>query len=137
MSSNQGSVTLPLFRVAVSLIAITTWLSNGLLIKPVSVGGEVLLVLLLLVGCIGLVDVLINDVLPSRFQWDMARRERHYLLAAMAFCYVAQMFVSYKNVTESGLIFYYLLNAFSLMVFAAFDAQERSKGEKWSANCSN
>lgn len=135
-AQTNHAASISFFRVVASVIAIFTW---GLF----EIGGmrmpftPSLVTALLVVGLVGLFDVLINDVLPARFHWRTVERNRHYVLAAMAFCYMAQLFVAFSAVRESGLFYYYLLNAFALMAVATVDATQRSRCEKWSTNCRN
>ena len=89
--------------------------------------GEALIWLLLFVGLAALLDALINDFMPSRFHWRVALRQRHFILTAMAFCYVAQLYVAFLYLRSSGLLIHYLWNVAAIMAVAFFDAQQRSK----------
>lgn len=92
-----------------------------------SVEGSVLILMLALVGAAALVDAVINDFLPKRFHWQVAIRQRHFILAAMAFCYVAQLYVAFFYLRSAGLLMHYLWNVFAIMAVAFFDAHQRSK----------
>ncbi|MCC6071469.1 hypothetical protein ACFSQU_18170 [Massilia sp. GCM10020059] len=98
--------------------------------------GAALLWLLMLVGVAALFDSVINDLLPARFHWRVALRQRHFILAALAFCYVAQLYVAFFNLRSTGLLLYYLWNAVTIMAVAFFDAHQRSKDATCSIVCS-
>lgn len=89
--------------------------------------GLALIFVLAIVGAAALVDALINDFLPARFNWRVAVRQRHFILAAMAFCYLAQLYVAFLNLRSSGLLIQYLWNVVAIMAVAFFDAHQRSK----------
>lgn len=89
--------------------------------------GAVLILILALVGVAAVLDALINDFMPKRFNWRVAVRQRHFILAAMAFCYVAQLYVAFLYLRSSGLLAHYLWNVFAIMAVAFFDAHQRSK----------
>jgi hypothetical protein len=65
--------------------------------------------------------------MPKQFHWRVAVRQRHFILAAMAFCYVAQLYVAFLYLRSSGLLIHYLWNVFAIMAVAFFDAHQRSK----------
>lgn len=89
--------------------------------------GAALIWLLMMVGAAAILDAVINDLLPQRFRWRVALRQRHFILAAMAFCYVAQLYVAFFNLRSTGLLLYYLWNAGMIMLAAFLDAHQRSK----------
>jgi hypothetical protein len=80
-----------------------------------------------LLGLIGMVDVLINDFLPDRYQWRTARKNRHFVLVAIAFCYIASLYVSLETVKSTALSLFYTWNAISLLSLAFVDAYTRNK----------
>lgn len=93
-----------------------------------SAEGAMLIWLLAIVGLAALLDAVINDFLPPRFRWRVALRQRHFILAAMAFCYVAQLYVAFIYMRSSaGLLLQYLWNVAAIMAVAFFDAHQRSK----------
>lgn len=89
--------------------------------------GGFLCALIGLLGVIGMVDVLINDFLPDRFTWRVARKQRHFVLVALAFCYIASLYVSLDTVKSTGLSLFYTWNAVSLLSLAFVDAYTRNK----------
>ncbi len=92
-----------------------------------TVEGAVLITLLAIVGAAALLDAVINDFMPVRFNWHIAVRQRHFILAVMAFCYMAQLYVAFLYLRSYGLLIQYLWNVFAIMAVAFFDAHQRSK----------
>ncbi len=91
--------------------------------------GSVLVWAVMLIGVWALVDALINDVLPPRFHWPIALRQRHFILAGMAFCYMAQLYVAYYTSRPVSLLLYYTWNAIAIMAVAFVDANQRAKDQ--------
>lgn len=89
--------------------------------------GGALVWLLMLIGACAVVDAIVNDLAPARFHWHVARRQRHFLLAVMAFCYIAQLYVAFYSFRSTGLLLYYLWNAGAIMLMACLDAHQRSR----------
>lgn len=122
-----------LFRIYLGGAAVATWLiamtdTRSLLHVVGSTSeGAALAWLTMLVGLAALLDGVVNDILPARFCWRAAVRQRHFILATMAFCYVAQLYVAFFNLRSTGLLIYYLWNAGAIMALAFFDAHQRSK----------
>lgn len=97
--------------------------------------GTILSWALMLIGLAVVFDVLINDFLPDRFHWKTALRQRHILLAAMAFCYVAQLYVGFYSLHSPGLLLYYMWNACTIMFISFVDAHQRSKDATCVISC--
>ncbi len=89
--------------------------------------GPLLCLLLGILGAIGVVDVLINDVFPERFKWKVIKKHRHFVLIALAFCYVASLYVSIFNIRSAALSLFYGWNALSLLSLAFVDAFQRNR----------
>ncbi len=89
--------------------------------------GEVLIGALAIVGLAAVLDAVINDFLPDRFHWRLAVKQRHFIYTAMAFCYMAQLYVAYLYLRSSGLLVHYLCNVLAIMAVAYFDAHQRCK----------
>lgn len=92
--------------------------------------GHKLLWLMLIFGSIGLIDAVVNDWshwLRHRFGFDHTRAYRHFGLCGLAFCYIAQIFVSLLHVKSPGLTAYFIWNAVLIVAFAFIDAHQRSK----------
>lgn len=121
------------FRVYMSALSIATWVVA--ITDPASLfgrmagiaGGQLLTWLALALGVAGLLDIAINDWMPARFSWRSAQRHRHFLLAAMAFCYVAQLFLASLTIAAPGLLLYYLFCALGLVFASYIDAYCRKK----------
>lgn len=122
-----------IFRAYIGGNAIVTWYvamtDPRSLMHLLAMTGEgaVLIWLLMFIGIVLLLDVVINDFLPHRFHWRPALRQRHFILFAMAFCYVAQLYVAVARLYTAGLLLYYLWNAVAIMFIAFIDANQRSK----------
>lgn len=121
------------FRIYVGGNAMVTWYvamtdPRSLMHMVASTrNGAILIWLLMGVGLAALLDAVINDVLPTRFHWRPGRRQRHYILAALAFCYIAQLYVEFFNMRSGGLLAYYLWNAATIMTIAFIDAHQRNQ----------
>lgn len=89
--------------------------------------GAALVWLLMVLGACAMVDAIVNDLAPARFHWRVALRQRHFILTAMAFCYVAQLYVAFYSFRSTGLLLYYLWNASMIMLAAFLDAHQRSR----------
>lgn len=98
--------------------------------------GAALFWLLLVVGAAALADAIINDFLPPRYHWRVAVRQRHMILAAMAFCYIAMLYVAFLHLRSSGLLIQFLWNVSTIMAVAFFDAHQRSKDASCVITCS-
>ncbi len=90
-------------------------------------GGHKVLWLMLLFGSIGVFDVVVNDWLPHQFGFEKTRTHRHFGLCALAFCYIAQIFIAFLHVKSPGLTAYFLWNAILIVAFAFIDAHQRYK----------
>ncbi len=130
------------FRVYMGGSAIVAWLmaidAPGSAAHQVAATGEgaALVWLLMLVGVAALIDAVVNDFLPDRFHWRVALRQRHFILSAMAFCYIAQLYVAFFSMRSTGLLLYYLWNAGAIMFIAFIDAHQRSKDSTCVIICS-
>lgn len=129
----SGFKGINLFRLYLSLVLLASWYIG--LTEPQSMinliaqhpSGSLILYLMLAVGLVGVADWAINDLLCERYSWQMAVNHRHFVFAAMAFCYVAQLFAAVNYVRSTGLLLYYLLNASVCMYLAMLDASQRRK----------
>ncbi len=98
--------------------------------------GAILIGMLSAVGLAAFLDAVINDFMPGRCHWRVALRQRHFILAAMAFCYVAQLYVAFIYLRSAGLLIHYLWNVVAIMAVAFFDAHQRSKDASCVIVCS-
>lgn len=142
-TANQGAdLAGSIFRLYMGGLAIVCWYIATT--EPLSMislaasnnAGTILIWLMLLIGVALIVDVVVNDLLPTNFRWRLAVRHRHMLLSALAFCYVAQLYVAFSSVCSTGLLLYYLLNAGTIMFIAFVDAHQRSKDATCVVTCS-
>lgn len=92
-----------------------------------TVDGAVLVWAVMPIGVWALFDAIINDVLPERFHWRVALRQRHYILVALAFCYMAQLYIAFYTTRPASLLIYYTWNAAAIMFVAFIDAHQRAK----------
>lgn len=121
------------FRVYMGGSAIVTWYTSmsaarsPIRTAAASSDGAALIWLLLIVGAAAIFDAVINDLLPRRFHCRVMLRQRHFILASMAFCYVAQMYVAFYHLRSTGLLIHHLWSASMIMLAAFFDAHQRSK----------
>lgn len=136
-STRAGSA----FRIYMGGNAIVTWYiamtDDRSQMHSVASGGDgaALVWMLTVLGACAVVDAVINDLAPTRFHWRIALRQRHFILTAMAFCYVAQLFVAFYNFRSTGLLLYYLWNASMIMLAAFLDAHQRSKDASCAIAC--
>jgi hypothetical protein len=129
-------------RLILGLFAIATWsvgfgdllieafasaaLTHSIFAPVVlSPGGFVFTTMAMLLGAAIVIDLGLNDVIPNDISWRTAHRHRHYILAALAFCHVAQLYIAVHIHTCSELLFYYLISAGVLMFVAFRDAHSR------------
>lgn len=89
--------------------------------------GYQLTLALMAFAAVGMVDVLINDMLPDSMRWSRVLAWRHFGYCGMAFCYVAQLFITQETVRSPGLTAYYLWNVGAIMFVAFWDANLRAK----------
>lgn len=133
MNRRLSDYALTLLRLYMGGNAVVTWYNA--MSEPQSLiamttrtpDGKMLLWLLGIVGAMMAIDVIINDVLPSRFVWSRALKNRHYLFSALAFCYVSQLFVGAMSHQGLALLIYYVWNASIVMVASFLDAKKRSR----------
>lgn len=92
--------------------------------------GAALIWMLMLLGVCAICDAVINDLLPERWHWRVALRQRHFILVGMAFCFLTQIYISFAQGRSTGLTFYYLWNACMIMLAAFLDAHQRLKDAK-------
>lgn len=94
--------------------------------------GAALIWMLAALGACAVVDAVVNDLLPERWHWRVALRQRHFILVGMAFCFLTQIYISFAQGRSTGLVLYYLWNASMIMLAAFLDAHQRLKDAKCS-----
>jgi hypothetical protein len=130
------------FRLYMGGLALVSWYNaineprSMISLAAGTEAGVMLAWCLAIVGVAMVADALINDFLPSRFHWRLALQQRHILMAALAFCYVAQLYTAFSTLRSTGLLLYYLWNAISIMFIGLVDAHQRSKDATCVITCS-
>jgi len=92
--------------------------------------GAVALWLLMICGVCAVIDAVVNDILPDRFQWRIALNQRHYILWGLAAGYLAQVYNAFQNSNDSSFTYIYLWNAGLILCAAFYDAKQRLKDAK-------
>lgn len=98
-------------------------------VASTSDGAMLILAQAFLGGC-AIVDAVVNDLLPARWHWRLALRQRHYIMVGMAFCFLTQIFSALWQSRLTGLEAYYTWNAAMIMIAAFPDAYQRLKDVK-------
>lgn len=132
MSLPNSVTTSVLYRLSLFSLAIVIWAMT--MLEPRSLmaqfgtttGAGMLSSVAGALGVIGVIDVIINDILPERFQWQAAKHHRHMILVALAFCYVAQLYIAFTAFKSLELNVFYCWNATSLLSLALVDAHQRN-----------
>lgn len=128
----SGSV----FRIYIGGAAMVSWYTamfdpSALMHSVAStVDGAMAIWALMALGACSVVDAVFNDVLPDRYHWRVAMRQRHYILVGMAFCYLAQIYTAFTLGKHISLTYGYLWNASMIMLAAFYDANQRLKDAK-------
>lgn len=128
----SGSV----FRIYIGGAAMVSWYtsmfdSSALMHSVASTtDGAMAIWALMILGACSVVDAVFNDVLPDRYHWRVALRQRHYILVGMAFCYLAQIYTAISLGKHISLTYGYLWNASMIMLAAFYDANQRLKDAK-------
>jgi hypothetical protein len=133
MNRRLSDYALTLLRIYMGGNAIVSW--HTAMSEPRSLIAEstktpdsqVLIWLLGVVGVLFVIDVIINDIMPKRFIWKRALKHRHFLFSALAYCYVAQLFVGVMAHQGVALLISFVWNASIIMVAAFLDAKKRSR----------
>lgn len=134
---------LPLLRLYMGGNAIVAWhnatTNPSALLYRVAFGSSDGQTLVWFMGFFGLAliaDLFINDILPEKYHWKGALKYRHFLLLALAFCYIAQLFVGSMGGQVLHLLIYNLWNAGMIMMAAFLDAKSRSRNSLCVVTCS-
>jgi hypothetical protein len=124
------------FRISIGGAAIVSWFSAmtdpASLISSVAetTDGASAIWALMILGLCAVVDAVLNDILPERYHWRVALRQRHYILVGMAFCYLAQIYTAFQLDRHISIVYDYTWRA-GMIIFAAFlDAHQRLKDAK-------
>lgn len=91
-------------------------------------------------GAMIVLDVLMNDWSPKRFnlgkrafviQWKKAFLYRHWLFVGLAVCYLGQPYVAEMSGNRVSLVPYFYWIALTNIAMAFLDAAERSRSRGW------
>jgi hypothetical protein len=125
-----------LFRIFMGGAAVISWIiamtdENALMYSVASTadGASAIWALMILGACL-MADAIFNDMLPDRWHWRVALRQRHYILMLMAFCYLAQIYTAFELGRHISLAYDYLWRASIIMLAAFYDAHQRLKDAK-------
>jgi hypothetical protein len=125
-----------LFRIFMGGAAVISWIiamtdENALMYSVASTadGASAIWALMILGACL-MADAIFNDILPDRWHWRVALRQRHYILMLMAFCYLAQIYTAFELGRHISLAYDYLWRASIIMLAAFYDAHQRLKDAK-------
>lgn len=125
-----------IFRIFMGGAAVVSWIiamtdPNAVMysVAATADGAAAIWALMLLGGCL-MVDAIVNDILPERWHWRVALRQRHYLLVGMAFCYLAQIYTAFELGRHISLAYDYTWRASMIMLAAFYDAHQRLKDAK-------
>ena len=130
-----------IFRLYMGGAAIISWLTavtypNSMAARAAATdAGGWLMWCLLLTGIAAVIDVIINDLLPERYHWRTALRQRHFILSSMAFCYMAQLYVVFYSFSHTGLMLYYMWNAGTIVLTSFLDANQRARDAACATTC--
>lgn len=91
---------------------------NGKLVEQSGEAGFAVLFAQAALAIIGLLDIIINDVLPDRFRIPTARFCRHYVYIGLALCNSAFLLVMAKNDTLTLLALSYVIDGIAAVWIA-------------------
>lgn len=91
---------------------------NGKLVEQSGEAGFAVLFAQAALAIIGLLDIIINDVLPDRFRIPTARFCRHYVYIGLALCNSAFLLVMAKNDTLTLLALSYVVDGIAAVWIA-------------------
>lgn len=88
--------------------------------------GTLLIWMIIAVSGIGFIDLFMNQ--SHRQRAPCLKQNRHFILAGLAFCFLAMLYVGYSNIRSDGVLIFYLWPGVCTMGVALLDARKR-KGE--------
>jgi hypothetical protein len=86
--------------------------------------------LMMVCGVLGLVDLVVNDLMPDRFVIKYALRDRHLVNMVLSLCYCMLMFVAARYSFPIALLPYYGLSAVFIPLAAFADVHKRFNKKK-------
>lgn len=133
MNRRLSDYALTVLRMYMGGNAVVAWYSamsepSSMIAKTTrTFDGTLLIWVLGIVGAAMVIDVIINDIMPRKYQWKKALKYRHYLFAALAASYVAQLFAADMASHSSGLGVSWAWHAGMTMIASFVDAKKRSR----------
>lgn len=88
--------------------------------------GTLLIWMILGVSFLGILDLFFNAGYRQRI--PSLKHHRHFILAGLAFCFLAMLYVGYSKIRSDGVLIFYLWPGICTMGVALLDARKR-KGE--------
>lgn len=133
MNRRLSDYALTVLRMYMGGNAVVTWYNA--ITEPTSLvartsntfDGQLLIWILGIIGASMVIDVIINDVMPQKFQWKKALKYRHFLFAALAASYISQLFVSDMASHGNALRVSWVWHAGMTMIASFVDAKKRSR----------
>lgn len=133
MNRRLSDHALVLLRVYIGGNAVVTWYNavsdpRSLVARLATNGDGMPLVWFLgFCGILVVLDAIINDLLPKKYTWNKAVKNRHLFFGGLACCYVGQLFVGVMSHQVMALLVYYVWNASIIMLASFLDAKKRSR----------
>lgn len=81
--------------------------------------GTLILFLIVIASIIGFVEMAFHNRFPE------LKRQRHFILAALAFCFLSMLYVGYTSIRSDGVLIFYLWPGLCTMGAAILDARKR------------
>jgi hypothetical protein len=131
MTTRPSCIASSALRFYISSLAVFMWFfathedrSMAALIASYPEGATVFW-MMFVCGLVGIVDVLVNDVLPKP-RWLYVRHNRHFGFLAIAFCHTCLVFIAALKLDSPVLVLSSLWNAIFVIGFSLLDAHQRS-----------
>lgn len=83
-----------------------------------------------ILAALGLIDLLVNDLMPARFVIDRALQDRHLVNMGLSLCFAVQMFTTVRYDLPLSAMPYYALYAGFIPLSAFADVHRRFKNKK-------
>lgn len=101
------------------------WNQQREILDLIGEGGWLLLTSVAVLAAIGIVDVVINDLLPPRFSMKWADEHRHQVFMALALLLCSMVYINVTKGSSTVLILRYSLESFFCVGIAVFDTIAR------------
>lgn len=97
-------------------------------IERAGLTGQIAVSALVGIGLLAVVDVLINDLLPARYELQCALKYRHTVYMLIALGCLSLIFVIVKSHGPSSSLIHYGMVALASMILAVYDLRDRYLG---------